>query len=52
MSNSLLRCLFPGFLKNRRKKERKKSSKSKEELESEPKDIGSDGEERGRRSAS
>jgi len=38
-----------GFLKNRRKKDRKKSSnKAKDETESENKDIGSDGEERGR----
>lgn len=37
-----------GFLKNRRKKDRKKSAKSKDDLETEPKDIGSDGEERGR----
>ena len=44
----LINCLFPGFLKNRRKKDRKKSNKSKDELETEPKDIGSDGEERGR----
>ena len=41
--------LFLGFLKNRRKKDRKKSSnKAKDETESENKDIGSDGEERGR----
>lgn len=37
-----------GFLKNRRKKDRKKSSKSKDDTENESKDIGSDGEERGR----
>eukprot|EP00090_Calanus_glacialis_P027285 TRINITY_DN4295_c0_g1_i2.p1 TRINITY_DN4295_c0_g1~~TRINITY_DN4295_c0_g1_i2.p1 ORF type:complete len:1042 (-),score=254.32 TRINITY_DN4295_c0_g1_i2:278-3403(-) len=37
-----------GFLKNRRKKDRKKSSKAKDDTESENKDIGSDGEERGR----
>ena len=38
-----------GFLKNRRKKEsRKKSVKSKDDPEAENKDIGSDGEERGR----
>ena len=44
--------IFPGFLKNRKKKDRKKSIKSKDSLEtereSEQKDIGSDGEERGR----
>ena len=40
--------LFVGFLKNRRKKDRKKSSKSKDDTENESKDIGSDGEERGR----
>ena len=44
--------LFPGFLKNRKKKDRKKSTKSKDSLETEreteQKDIGSDGEERGR----
>merc|ERR1719318_1502988 len=37
-----------GFLKNRRKKDRKKSSKAKDDTENENKDIGSDGEERGR----
>jgi len=37
-----------GFLKNRRKKDRKKSSKAKDDVENENKDIGSDGEERGR----
>jgi len=37
-----------GFLKNRRKKDRKKSSKAKDDPENENKDIGSDGEERGR----
>lgn len=37
-----------GFLKNRRKKDRKKSSKAKDDTENESKDIGSDGEERGR----
>merc|ERR1712142_730189 len=37
-----------GFLKNRRKKDRKKTSKSKDDTENESKDIGSDGEERGR----
>ena len=48
----LITVLFPGFLKNRKKKDRKKSTKSKDSLEtereSEQKDIGSDGEERGR----
>eukprot|EP00092_Neocalanus_flemingeri_P030331 GFUD01032926.1.p1 GENE.GFUD01032926.1~~GFUD01032926.1.p1 ORF type:complete len:1074 (+),score=275.05 GFUD01032926.1:199-3420(+) len=37
-----------GFLKNRRKKDRKKSTKAKDDPENENKDIGSDGEERGR----
>merc|ERR1719431_982823 len=37
-----------GFLKNRRKKDRKKSTKAKDDVENENKDIGSDGEERGR----
>jgi len=37
-----------GFLKNRRKKDRKKSTKTKDDPENENKDIGSDGEERGR----
>jgi len=37
-----------GFLKNRRKKDRKKSTKTKDDTENENKDIGSDGEERGR----
>jgi len=37
-----------GFLKNRRKKDRKKSTKAKDDTENENKDIGSDGEERGR----
>ena len=39
---------FLGFLKNRRKKDRKKSTKTKDDTENENKDIGSDGEERGR----
>ena len=50
--NTKLYCIFPGFLKNRKKKDRKKSIKSKDSLEAEreteQKDIGSDGEERGR----
>ena len=41
--------LVAGFLKNRRKKDsRKKSVKAKDDNETENKDIGSDGEERGR----
>ena len=41
--------LIAGFLKNRRKKDsRKKSVKAKDDNEGEAKDIGSDGEERGR----
>lgn len=50
--NMSLYFIFPGFLKNRKKKDRKKSTKSKDSLETErdaeQKDIGSDGEERGR----
>ena len=50
MNSNLIRLVFTGFLKNRRKtKERKKSVKSKDgDPENEHKDIGSDGEERGR----
>ena len=50
MNLCFITVLFPGFLKNRKKKDRKKSTKSKDSLETETeqKDIGSDGEERGR----
>ena len=52
MNLYFITVLFPGFLKNRKKKDRKKSTKSKDSLETEreteQKDIGSDGEERGR----
>jgi len=37
-----------GFLKNRRKKDSRKKSKAKDDTENENKEIGSDGEERGR----
>ncbi len=47
-SNLYLLLLFSGFLKGRKKKERSKKGKGKEDGEAEGKDIGSDGEERGR----
>ena len=48
MSSQLIKLVFAGFLKNRKKKDRKKSIKTKDDAETEHKDIGSDGEERGR----
>ena len=48
MNSQLIRLVFTGFLKNRRKtKDRKKKSKDGDP-DNEHKDIGSDGEERGR----
>ena len=48
MNSQLIRLVFTGFLKNRRKtKDRKKKSKDGDP-DNEQKDIGSDGEERGR----
>ena len=47
MNSQLIRLVFTGFLKNRRKtKDRKKKSKDGDP-DNEHKDIGSDGEERG-----
>jgi hypothetical protein len=48
LSYLYLLLLFSGFLKGRKKKERSKKGKGKEDGEAEGKDIGSDGEERGR----
>ena len=48
MNSQLIKLVFTGFLKNRKKKDRKKSIKTKDDPENEHKDIGSDGEERGR----
>lgn len=48
MNSHLIKLVFTGFLKNRRKKDSRKKSKAKDDTENENKEIGSDGEERGR----